>query len=189
MENIYSGVNFNNLRKSIYLILFGVNNGECNNFNTEKYKYILPMQNQFDNPLGDYSKDTYCLYWIEDDESLTQDDYEEDIEEGWVNSNKCVASVFLRFIGVCAEDWAKQFRHLTKRTSVAKIFAGVCNAERLEAVSPIRPYRVNFSGDNNQIAFDLRIKLYYKENIKLNWSQLEGLDFKTLGTIKKESEE
>ena len=36
--NKYLGVNFNNLRKAIYLLYFGVDNGACEDFNSPKYK-------------------------------------------------------------------------------------------------------------------------------------------------------
>ena len=82
----FSGVNFNNLRKALYLMFFGA--GEVkdkktgktirylsDDFNSPKYKYIIPMQGNFENPLQLNDKDTYMMYWIEKDESLTQDDY------------------------------------------------------------------------------------------------------------------
>ena len=73
MENRprFSGVNFNTLRKALYLMFFGIDPvkdihgnpvkdknghiiGQCNNFNSPKYKYIVPMQGNFENPLQYY---------------------------------------------------------------------------------------------------------------------------------------
>ena len=68
METRYYGVNFNNLRKALHLLYFGTRNGACNDFSTEKYKYILPMQGDFDNPLLEHenpAKDTFILFWID----------------------------------------------------------------------------------------------------------------------------
>lgn len=88
----FSGVNFDTLRKALYLMFFGIDPlkdekgndikdkngniiGQCNDFNSPKYKYIVPMQGNFDNPLqGDFAHDTFIQYWISEDRSLTQDD-------------------------------------------------------------------------------------------------------------------
>lgn len=191
MENTnrYYGVNFNNLRKALYLMYFGVDNGKCNTFDSDKYKYIIPMQGNFDNPLTQAdSNDTFILYWIEKDESLTQDDYViDDNNNGW-NRQKCVATILLRFIGKEAEDWVKAFRHLAKRDGVTEIWSGVCNAEKLEYTAPVTPRRVNYTGKNSQIAFDIRIKLYYDEVISTGWKPLTGVDFKIEGEITVEGE-
>ena len=37
-ETRYLGVNFNTLRKALYLLYFGVDGGNCNNFDSPKYK-------------------------------------------------------------------------------------------------------------------------------------------------------
>ena len=130
MENRarYTGVNFDNLRKALYLMFFGVDpiydkdknivDAYSQHFDSPKYKYIIPMQGNFENPLmsdEEIVKDTFIQYWISEDRSLTQDDYTED-EEGYaVDRQKCVATVLLRFIGREAETWVRTFRHLTKR--------------------------------------------------------------------------
>ena len=91
--NKYLGVNFNNLRKAIYLLYFGVDNGACEDFNSPKYKYIIPMQGNFENPVNDVdANDTYIMYWIDEDTSITQDDYvvDEETNVGY-NRQKCVA--------------------------------------------------------------------------------------------------
>ena len=202
---VFSGVNFDTLRKALYLIFFGVDlikdengntlkdkNGNelarCNDFDSPKYRYIVPLQGNFDNPLEQESpeelaKNTFIEYWIERDTSLTQDDYTEDENGVAVDRQKCIASILLRFIGKDAEDWAKTFRHMTKRQGVSEIFYGVCGAEKLEYTMPIVPRRINFSGKNSQIAFDVRFKLYYDECIRTGWQPLEGINFKVEGHI------
>lgn len=178
----YLGVNFNNLRKALYLLYFGVDNGNCNSFDSPKYRYIIPMQGNFDNPMELDENDTYMMYWIEEDKSLTEDDYVQDGDIGY-NRQKCVANILVRYIGKEAEDWAKAFRHLCKRNGVTDIWSGVCNAEKLVHTSPIIPRKVNYSGKNSQIAFDVRFKLYYDECIATGWEVLTGIDFKTEGKM------
>lgn len=178
----YNGVNFNNLRKALYLIYFGIDKGACNSFESPKYKYIIPMQGNFENPLQLNEKDTFMMFWIERDESLTQDDYVQYGDQGF-NRQKCVASILLRFIGAEAEEWSKAFRHLTKRKGVTEIWSGVCNAEKLEYTAPIVPRKVNYTGKNSQIAFDVRFKLYYDECISTGWQPLTGVDFTFEGNI------
>lgn len=178
----YLGVNFNNLRKALYLLFFGVDDGNCNDFESDKYSYIIPMQGNFENPLELKDKDTYIMYWIERDESLTQDDYVEEEGVGY-NRQKCVASVLLRFVGVEAEDWVKSFRHLAKRSGVTEIWSGVCNAEKLEYTSPVIPRKVNYSGMNSQVAFDVRFKLYYDEVMSTGWLPLKGVNMNFIGEV------
>ena len=178
----YNGVNFNNLRKALYLLYFGIDKGACNSFESPKYKYIIPMQGNFENPLQLNEKDTFMMFWIERDESLTQDDYVQYGDQGF-NRQKCVASILIRFIGAEAEEWTKAFRHLTKRKGVTEIWSGVCNAEKLEYTSPIVPRKVNYTGKNSQIAFDVRFKLYYDECISTGWQPLTGVDFTFEGNI------
>ena len=202
---VFSGVNFDTLRKALYLIFFGVDlikdengntikdkNGNelarCNDPNSPKYRYIVPLQGNFDNPLEqenpeELAKNTFIEYWIERDTSLTQDDYTEDEKGVAVDRQKCVATILLRFIGKDAEEWAKTFRHMTKREGIGEIFYGVCGAEKLEYTMPIVPRRINFSGKNSQIAFDVRFKLYYDECIRTGWQPLEGINFKVEGHI------
>lgn len=185
-DSRFLGVNYNNLRKALYLLYFGVNNGECNDFSTDKYKYIIPLQGNFDNPLQNVdANDTYIMYWIERDESLTQDDYEETDETGF-SRQKCVATILLRFIGREAEDWAKSLRHLCKRNGVTEIWSGVCNAEKLLYTTPIIPRKIDYFGKNSQVAFDIRFKLYYDECICTNWQPLTGIDFTVKGEVKLE---
>lgn len=183
----YTGVNFNNIRKALYLMFFGageVKNKQgktvrylCDDFSSPKYKYIIPMQGNFENPLQLNDKDTYIMYWIEKDESLTQDDYAFNDEGEGVNRQKCVASILVRFIGKDAETWVKTFRHLAKRKDVTKIWYGVCNAEKLFYTSPVIPRKINYTGMNSQVVFDVRFKLYYDECITTGWKPLEGVNF------------
>lgn len=196
--NVYTGVNFNNLRKALYLLFFGADpvrdtNGNIikylsQDFSSPKYRYIIPLQGNFDNPLEqenpeELARNTFIEYWIERDRSLTQDDYSEDGEGFAVNRQKCVATILLRFIGKEAETWVKVFRHLTKREGVGELFYGVCNAEKLEYTMPITPRRINFFGKNSQIAFDVRFKLYYDECIRTGWLPLEGINMKVEGEV------
>lgn len=189
----FTGVNFNNLRKALYLMFFGAgevkdSNGNiikylCDDFDSPKYKYIIPMQGNFENPLQLNEKDTYMMYWIERDESLTQDDYTEDSESISVNRQKCVASILVRFVGNDAETWVRTFRHLAKRKDVTKIWYGVCNAEKLFYTSPIIPRKINYTGRNSQVVFDCRFKLYYDECITTGWKPLEGVNFNIQGNL------
>ena len=186
MANRYLGVNFNNLRKALFLFYFGTRNGECNDFNSPNYKYIIPMQGSFENPLLEKenpAKDTFILFWIEEDRSLTQDDYIVDEENVGYNRQKCVANILLRFVGKEAEDWSKALRHLAKRSGVTEIWSGVCNAEKLEYTSPIIPRRVDYFGRDSQIAFDVRFRLYYDECISTGWKPLDGVEFNIKGEI------
>ena len=194
----FSGVNFNTLRKALYLMFFGVDpiydrkgkiiGAHSQNFNSPKYKYIVPMQGNFENPLqGDFAHDTFIQYWISEDRSLTQDDYTEDEKGFAVDRQKCVATILLRFIGKEADTWVKTFRHLTKRNEVSKIWYGVCGAEKLEYTMPIVPRKINYFGKNSQVAFDVRFKLYYDECIKTGWLPLEGINIKVEGHIQSDS--
>lgn len=180
----YYGVTFDNLRKAIYLLFFGVQNGDCNDFDSELYKYIIPMQGNFENPLNTTAEDgdTFIMYWVSEDRSLTQDDYVTDSETGW-NRQKCVANVLLRFVGAEAETWAKSMRHLVKRDGVTEIWSGVCNAEKLVFTMPIYPVKTNYFGKGSQIAFDVRFKLYYDEVICTNWERLEGVNMTFKGNL------
>lgn len=198
MENRagFTGVNFNNLRKALYLMFFGIDpiydkdknivGSKSDDFNSPKYKYIVPMQGNFDNPLfreEELNKDTFIEYWISEDKSLTQDSYSTDEEGEAVNKQQCVATVLLRFIGKEADTWVRTFRHLAKRNDVWSIFEGVCNAKKLEYTMPIIPRKINYFGKNSQIAFDVRFKLHYDECIRTGWQPLEGINFKIEGKI------
>lgn len=189
MGGRHYGVSFANLRKALHLLYFGARDGACNDFSSEKYRYIIPMSGAFDNPLlgkGDPSKDTFILFWVERDSSLVQDDYYiDDDNNGW-DRQRCIADVLVRFVGKEAEDWARSLRHLTKRKGVAAIWSGVCNAEKLEYTSPLIPRRVDYFGRDSQIAFDIRFRLYYDEYIATGWEPLDGVSFKFNGEVSTE---
>lgn len=179
----FFGVNFANLRKALYLVFFGVKGSET--FESENYKYIIPMQASWENPLNAANAtDTYIQYWIERDEELTQDDLIEEQEEGmgW-NRQKRVASVLLRFVGRQAEAWSKVFYHMNTRKDITPIWSGVCNAEKLLYTSPCIPHRIDYFGKNTSIAFDVRFKLYYDEVISTGWQPLEGIKFTFNGAL------
>lgn len=181
----YLGVNFNNLRKALYIIFFGVNGSDT--FESENYKYIIPMQASWENPLNESdAKDTYVQFWIERDEELTQDDYtySEDGDIGY-NRQKRVASVLLRFVGKQAEAWSKTFYHVCKRNDMGQVWWGVCQAEKLLYTAPCIPHRIEYFGKNTSIAFDVRFKLYYDEMIALGWKPLEGIKILVKGDINK----
>lgn len=181
----FNGVNFNNLRKALYLMFFGVDDGACNSFDSPKYKYIIPMQGNFENPLQiTDAKDTFIMYWIERDESLTQDDFVQ-YGEAAETRQKCVAQILLRFIGKDAETWVKTFRHLAKRSNMGNIWSGVCNAEKLEYTSPVVPRKIIYSGMNSEIAFDIRFKLYYDECMEVGWKPVTGIDINFVGGVDK----
>jgi hypothetical protein len=179
----YLGVNFNNLRKALYIIFFGIEGSDT--FDSENYKYIIPMQASWENPLNRAdAKDTYIQFWIERDEELTQDDYvySDDGSEGY-NRQKRVANILLRFIGREAESWSKVFYHVNKRKDLGKVWSGVCNAEQLHYTGACLPTRVEYFGRNTSIVFDVRFKLYYDEVIKINWSALTGVDISVKADI------
>lgn len=182
----YIGVNFCNLRKALYLIFFGVEGSET--FESENYKYIIPMQASWENPLNEAdAKDTYVQYWIERDEGLNIDSldesYEDEDDTYGMNVQKRVANVLLRFSGKQAEAWSKVFNHVSKRKDVQQILSGVCNAEKMVYTSPIIPVRVNYFGKKTSIAFDVRFKLYYDEAISTGWKPLEGIKFTIQGDL------
>lgn len=166
-------------------MFFGVDGGACNSFDSPKYKYIIPMQGNFENPLQiTDAKDTFIMYWIERDESLTQDDYVQ-YGETAETRQKCVAQILLRFIGKDAETWVKTFRHLAKRSNMGSIWSGVCNAEKLEYTSPVVPRKIIYSGMNSEIAFDIRFKLYYDECMEVGWKPVTGIDINFVGGVDK----
>lgn len=178
----YYGVNFNNLRKALYLIYFGTDDGACESFDSPKYKYLIPLQGNFENPVEPGSKDTYIQYWIENDTSLTRDGFRQEGDDSW-NEQKCVAAILLRFVGRDAEDWARAFRHMCLRQDIGAIWSGVCNAEKLAFTAPLVPRKLYNHGLSATIGFDIRFKLYYDECIATGWKPLEGVYLGILGDI------
>lgn len=160
--SLYQGVNMNNVRKALYYLIYGPDYEE-----TEAYKYIIPLQNNFLNPLQLDDKDTYVQYAIPNDQKITQDSL------GYkTNYTDKLATVFLRFTGAKAEDWSKFFHHFTQLRNVYDIFQGTCCATQLEAVGDINQTQVSFDGESTVLAYDLEIKLYYKEYLELPWDPL-----------------
>jgi hypothetical protein len=158
----YKGVTFNNLRKALYYIYYGADYPEL-----EAYEYIIPMQNNFFNPIEIDGFNTYMQYFIERDEPLTQDTF------GYnTNYTHKVAHCTVRFVGKEAEEWAKMLHHLTKQGEVKEIFFAVCQADRLEGMGDIVPVNINFAGKNAVIAFDIDFKLQYVESVDLNFAPL-----------------
>jgi len=162
----YSGVTFDNIKKALYYLYFGAEYPE-----DEAYRYIIPMQQNFFNPIEDMGMNTYIQFFIDEDEKVTQDQY------GY-NTNYVfkMAKCSVRFVGENAEMWAKAFHHLTKRRDTYSIFLGTCQAEQLEAVGPIYPTTVTFNGKNVNIAFDVEFRLLYKESIDLTWLPLANVE-------------
>lgn len=163
----YSGVTFNNVRQALAYLYYG------KDFVRKKaFKYIIPMQANFMNPLSHLDKDTYIQYFIETDKHLTQDQF--GYNTNYVHK---FAHIRMRFVGKKAEMWAKAMHHLTKRRDTYAIFMGTCQAERLEAVGDIIPTPVTFNGKNVHIAFDTVIRLYYKESIHIeSWEALADVE-------------
>jgi hypothetical protein len=159
---MYFGLTFDNLRKALYYLYFGKDYPEF-----DAYKYIIPMQQNFFNPIETMGDDTYIQFFITQDTRLTQDQYGE-----LTNYVQKLGVCNLRFVGRQAELWAKAFHHLTKRSDTYSIFIGTCQAEMLEAVGDILPTNVTFNGKNVNIAFDIEFKLWYKESIDLSWLPL-----------------
>lgn len=170
---MYHGVTFNNIRKALYYLYFGPDADE-----EESYKYILPMQQNFFNPIEIGSEDTYIQFFIMKDERLTQDFFLSNRD-----MTQKVATVTVRFVGAQAETWAKYFHHLTKMPVVSEIFSGTCQATKLEADGGITPIPVTFNGKNVHIAFDIMFKLHYVESVDIDWAPLNSVSIPS-GTIR-----
>lgn len=174
------GLTQESLREALLMVIYG------RGFEKDKEKYIFPLQNQFESPITLASDDTFLMYWIERDESLTNDGLEDIGENEWVDSNYCKATILLRFCGRNAETWVKSFRHHFWKRDVWRIWSETCNADKLEWVSPIVPVRAVLRGENTEICYDLRMRLKYKEMLPTDWTVLEGIDITTKGDIKEE---
>lgn len=176
------GVNFDSVRKALFQIFFGIDGSE--DADNEKYKYIIPLQGNFENPIEADSNDTYIQYWIEEDSSLVQDDYtfSEDGLTGY-SRQKCVADILVRTVGKEAEGYAKLLRHLCKKEETPEIWYNCCNAEKLIFTAPLQPNKITWAGRNNSIAIDIRFKLYYDELIPTTWEKLERIDFTVHGEL------
>lgn len=173
---MYNGLTFNNLRKALYYIYYGSglkaidpdDADAIEAYENACYEYIIPMQQNFFNPIKELGKDTYIQFFIDRDARLTQDQF-----GNATNFTYKLADISLRFIGVNAEDWAKAFHHLTKRKDIYNIFFGTCQGNALEAIGDIIPTSVPFFGKNFNIAFDVQFRLQYVESMDIGWTELE----------------
>ena len=172
--NKYTGCCFSTLANALAYMYFGINwptRLEPDGSFTVM-KYIIPMKQDFENPITKTSKDTYIQYFISLDEALTQSQTGYNTE---LNFNK-LATCKVRFIGAQAEQWAKAFHHRSDRDDIQNIFADCCNGELLEADSGIKPTVIFNFGKNAEIAFDITFKVRYIESIDLDWGELTGVD-------------
>ena len=169
---VYKGVTFSTIRWALFNMYFW--RPEMTQDEIDAYAgYILPMQHNITNPLqGDGAKDTFIEYWIARDYVITSD-FNDTTVEGGENSVWKMAQVDLRFVGVEAETWAKAFHHIKKREDVYNAFFELCEGEILEGIGEIIPAAIDYFGQGNaSIAFDLHIKIKYKESIVLSWEPL-----------------
>lgn len=157
------GVNFDTVKEALVSLYFKYEGMSLEALEQAR-QYVLPMQNNFEQPIGTGSQDTWIQFWIDNDDRMTQD-----YNERGINWTKKVAHITVRFLGTRAEAWAKAFHHLSGRTTPGLIWWYYCNGQSLEYLSPIIPTNVNYFGTGNTIvAFTLSFNLHY----------LEGLDFR-----------
>ncbi len=150
------GVTFRSVRDALVSAFFSPKTKE----DFQRFsKFVVPMQHNIDNPIKADTQDTWIQYWINSDDSLTQD-----YKQGDFDVTAKVASVTLRFLGRRAEVWAKTLHHLTKRKSYSTVFTYYCNGNLLEKVSPITVQNVDYFGVGNTTkAFTVMIKIQYDE--------------------------
>lgn len=170
----YNGCSFNSLACALAYMYFGPTwpTKLDADGNYSVMKYIIPMKQDFENPIQPGTKDTFIQYFISLDEALTQSQLGYNTE---LNFNK-LATCNVRFIGAQAESWAKAWHHRTKRDDVQNIFADCCNGRLLESDSGIRPTVVFNFGKNAEIAFDLTFYVSYIESCDVDWTELTGVD-------------
>jgi hypothetical protein len=169
----YVGVTFESVRLALFNMYFyydGMPQEEID----AAMAHIVPMQHNFENPLQKLgAKDTFIEYWIARDERMTQD-YVSSTGGVGENATHKLAVVDIRFVGEEAELWAKAFHHITKRENVWQIFMEICQGSILEHVGDLIPVNIDYFGvGNSSIAFDLTIKIEYKESVELSWKPLE----------------
>ena len=87
----------------------------------DAYKYILPMKQNFFNPVEDMGDDTYIQYFIDRDERITQDQF------GY-NTNFLykMADVSLRFIGKTSRGLGEGNTSFYEKNKCFKDFLQVC---------------------------------------------------------------
>lgn len=180
-EQLYTGVTFETVRWALANLYFYnpslQTQAEVKAWYDDKIRYVLPMQHNFENPLAmPDAKDTFIEYWIVDDDRLVHDVTDNAGGLNKVNSATKVATIDLRFVGAQAEIWAKAMHHIKQRVDVRALFLDMCKGEIFDYVGPIRPTIVDyFGGANASIAFDMTIKIQYRESLVLTYTPLEYL--------------
>lgn len=172
-EIIYSGVTFETIRLCLFNMYFYQEDMPPEAI-AQAMQYVVPMQHNFTNPLqGDEAHDTFIEYWIARDARIAQD-FSQSTPDGGENAAYKMAVIDIRFVGVEAEVWAKAFHHINQRERVAEIFWQLCGGRILEGISDIIPVNIDYYGvGNSSVAFDLTIKVQYKESVELSWKPLE----------------
>lgn len=170
---IYRGVNFTTVRFFLFNMYFYQDDMPQEAIDAAM-AFIVPMQHNITNPLQAKEGDTFIEYWISRDERLTQDHMERSSADSKENTVYKVASIDIRFVGVEAETWAKAFHHITKRENVQAIAEEVCQGRLLEHIGDVVPVNIDYySVGNSSIAFDLSIKIEYKETVEITWKPLQ----------------
>jgi len=154
------GVNFDMVRESLVSLFFKYKGISIEELDICR-GYVIPMQNNFEQPIIPGGQDTWIQFWIDNDDRISQDYNEEGI-----NWTAKLARITVRFLGVRAEAWAKSFHHMCGKETPNTIWYYYCNAEALEYISPIIPTNVNYFGvGNTTVAFTLGFNLKYKEGL------------------------
>lgn len=166
---VYEGVTINNLRQAFMYLYFGT---PANMEERDEWmKYVLPMQQNFMNPIEVASDDTYIMVIYDSDDRLTQDT----IGNATEYTHK-IAECSVRFVGAQAEIWAKRMHHIDRYPEAYKIFLGTCQGQTLPYIGAIRPMNTSFFGKNFQLAFDVDFKIEYYESVDLEWQALSGVN-------------
>lgn len=157
------GVNFDTVKEALVALYF-----KYQGITPEQLEvcrgFVLPMQNNFEQPIKPGSQDTWIQFWIDNDDRMKQD-----YNEAGINWTEKLAHITVRFLGARAEAWAKAFHHFSGRGTPNTIWYHYCNGESLEYISPIIPTNINYFGvGNTTIAFTVSFNLKYRE----------GLDFR-----------
>lgn len=168
MASVYQGVTINNLRQAFMYLYFGVpaNMEERDRF----LRYVLPMQQNFMNPIEVDTDDTYIMVIYDDDKKITQD-----AKSNATEYTLKLAECAVRFVGAQAELWAKRFHHIDDYPEAYKIFLGTCQGEILPYIGSIRPTNAQFFGKNYTLAFDVDFKIEYHESVDLEWLPLKSV--------------
>jgi len=163
------GVNFDTVREALVALYFKYKDMPLTELNRCR-GYVLPMQNNFEQPIIPGGQDTWIQFWIDNDDRMTQD---KNIKG--INWTQKVSHITVRFLGERAEAWAKAFHHMCGRQTPNMIWYHYCNAESLEYISPIIPINVNYFGvGNTSVAFSISFNLKYQEG--LDFRPVQGED-------------